>query len=209
MGEKKGIDVDAGYVYVVSVVVHTALDLALINGNKEIAEILLGKGAKCKTQAAKLQEFQEERKQERIARQREQERIERQREQERIARQREQERIERQREQERKEKENKRGEEMNKALTNIQCPDRIVEYLLQEQSAKKEKQENEIVQQMTDGRIPMGFSSHPLWSETHEKVSKLPAIISEKEEKLAALVAEQKIISEKIQKWQQKLKMLS
>merc|ERR1711941_265299 len=71
----------------------------------------------------------------------------------------------------RKEKENKRGEEMNKALTNIQCPDRIVEYLLQEQSAKKEKQENEIVQQMTDGRIPMGFSSHPLWSETHEKVS--------------------------------------
>merc|ERR1711879_328385 len=34
-------------------------------------------------------------------------------------------------------------------------------------------------------------------------------IISEKEEKLAALAAEQKKISEKIQKWQQKLKILS
>merc|ERR1711879_415441 len=120
---------------------NSPLDLALAYGKKEIAEILRGKGAKCKQSAGVSKK----------KRQQAQERVEGQKK-------------------ERNPTENKRGEEMKKVLTNIQCPNRIVEFLLQEKN-QKERKENEMVQQMTDGRIPMGFSSHSLWSETHEKVS--------------------------------------
>eukprot|EP00339_Tiarina_fusa_P014724 CAMPEP_0117023872 /NCGR_PEP_ID=MMETSP0472-20121206/17779_1 /TAXON_ID=693140 ORGANISM="Tiarina fusus, Strain LIS" /NCGR_SAMPLE_ID=MMETSP0472 /ASSEMBLY_ACC=CAM_ASM_000603 /LENGTH=219 /DNA_ID=CAMNT_0004730129 /DNA_START=1 /DNA_END=657 /DNA_ORIENTATION=+ len=55
---------------------------------------------------------------------------------------------------------------------------------------------------MTDGRIPMGFSCHSLWSVAHEKFSSLPKEISEKKQKIAAL-------SETIQKLQKELEIAS
>jgi len=99
-------------------------------------------------------------------------------------------------------KKEKDEEPMKLTLTNAEFPKRIVEFFSMEETMKTEKKsnENEIIKQMTDGRIPMGFSCHPLWSVAHDKLRTLPTEISEKTQKVAAL-------SETIQKLQKELKI--
>jgi len=77
-------------------------------------------------------------------------------------------------------------------------------------SANLEKCSTEtFVDRMTDGRIPMGFSSIPLWPAAHEKLRQLPTEMKKKEKRLTAITEEAKRIEEEIRRLQGKLEQVS
>jgi len=147
----------------------TPLDLALINYNKEIVEILLLTGASCKSATADLENFQAAKAK-----------------------------------RERKEF----GKGLEEILKTTKISKRIFKYFVKEQNWEVQN-EREIKEQMTDGRIPIGFPNRALWSAAHEELNELPNKMKEKEERVAIGQKEEKRIAEKIQKLQVKLKKLS
>eukprot|EP00339_Tiarina_fusa_P023355 CAMPEP_0117024486 /NCGR_PEP_ID=MMETSP0472-20121206/18182_1 /TAXON_ID=693140 ORGANISM="Tiarina fusus, Strain LIS" /NCGR_SAMPLE_ID=MMETSP0472 /ASSEMBLY_ACC=CAM_ASM_000603 /LENGTH=363 /DNA_ID=CAMNT_0004730935 /DNA_START=22 /DNA_END=1113 /DNA_ORIENTATION=- len=69
--------------------------------------------------------------------------------------------------------------------------------------------EAEIIQGMTEGRIPLGFSSQPLWPKAHDQFCQLPDKMRDKEKQLQEAKEEETFLTEQIKNLQEKLKNVS